>query len=573
MIVLGINSVYHESAAAIVVDGHVRAAVEEERFNRVKHGKPADVDTADVLPVQSIAFCLNTTGLTPADIDFIAYSFDPARRQSGFQTDFLGRPNDWGTVEGEQLFINGVRRVPVAISELLNRDFTESFEWVSHHLAHAASVYFPSGFENAAVMVIDGIGEASTVMLATGKGNTLNAIDSVPFPNSLGFLWEKLSKFLGFSEYDAAKVMGLAGYGKPDFYVAAFDELIEISETGFNVRADLLRFRDDDLEHLSNLFGAPRRREDPIEQRHYDIAAALQQRNDQAVLAVANHLYSMHASDSLCFAGGVALNCVTNSLLKEEGPFENIYIPPAPHDAGGAVGAALYTYFQNESFDELGQTAQHDPLIPGAYSGPAYDDEQIQTAFSVAGISARRSSDVAEEVSEFLANGQIVGWFQGAMEFGPRALGNRSLLADPRRRDTRERLNRRIKHREDFRPFGPSVLEEFADEWFEIGRYSYSYNYMLFAPPVRPEKADQSPAVLHADGTSRIQVVSSRSNERYHQLISAFHRRTDVPMVLNTSFNDNEPLVCTPSDACATFCGTEIDVLVLGDWIATERPG
>ncbi|MFD9545128.1 carbamoyltransferase [Streptomyces sp. NPDC060022] len=560
MNVLGINCVYHESSAAIIVDGSVIAAAEEERFNRVKHAKPASVDTADIMPVASIAFCLEAAGLRPEDIDQVACSFDVELRKSSFELDPLSKPGDWGSAEGERLFTAAVERVPDAVSAALGVDVTDRFVWVPHHVAHAASAYYPCGDGDATVLVVDGIGESATAMLGGGAGTTLQRIDQLAYPNSVGFVWEKLSDFLGFSPYDASKVMGLAAYGNPQKFS---DAMARVAGAGLpEVHSSIFEFRLDGFAGLESVFGPHRRPGDPLEQHHLDVAAALQDWNDHTILSLAERAYELHPSSTLAYSGGVALNCTTNSLLKEKGPFSHVYIPSAPHDAGTAVGAALWAYYR--STDTMA------PVSDSPYTGPEYGDDAILAAFGEAGVEARRSDDIAYEVAQRIANGQVIGWFQGKMEVGPRALGNRSLVADPRDPGMRDMLNRKVKHREDFRPFAPSVLEERARDWFEMGRESESYRYMLYTCPVRPERADQIPAVLHTDGTSRVQTVSVRDNPRYHRLISCFEAATGVPMVLNTSFNDSEPIVCSPRDALATFAGTRIDAVAIGDFIASR---
>lgn len=568
MKVLGINCVYHESSAAVVVDGRVVAAAEEERFNRVKHGKPARVDNADAVPLASMAFCLRAAGVRLRDIDVVAYSFDLELRRGGFHVDPLCTPGDWGSAEGEQAFLASLARVPETVSAALGADVTDRFRWVPHHLAHAASAYYPCGDEDAAVLVVDGIGEVATALLGGGHGTLLTRTADLRYPDSVGFVWEKLSAFLGFSAYDASKVMGLAGYGDPTRHGRAFRELVGGDDGQFRARPELFEFRLDGFGHLEERFGPRRRPGEPIEQRHADVAAALQDWTDHLLLSLAHRVHDLHPSSTLCYAGGVALNCTTNWLLKEKGPFARVYIPPAPHDGGTAVGAALWAYF-----DTVGPRPGFAPALTTAYQGPDYGEQEIVAAFAEAGLTPHRSDDVAREVARRVAGGQVVGWFQGRMETGPRALGNRSLLADPRDPGMRQVLNRKVKHREDFRPFAPSVLAERAREWFEMGRDSDGYHYMLYACLARPDRAARIPAVVHVDGTSRVQVVAREHNPRYHELIAHFEDVTGVPMVLNTSFNDSEPIVCSPRDALTTFAATRIDAVAFGDFVAERRPG
>jgi len=560
MITLGINSAYHESSAALVVDGRVVAAAEEERFNRVKHGKPARVDNAHQPPSAAIAFCLESTGVSAAQLDAVAYSFDPRLRQRTFQADPLSKPGDWGTPAGEEVFQASLARVPAELSKLLDRDVSSCLQWVPHHMAHAASAYYPSGFDEAAVLVVDGIGEQATTLLAVGRKGRIDHLRHLDHPHSLGFLWEKLSKYLGFSEYDACKVMGLAGYGNPSEFAERFGAFVTVEGGGFRLRPEVLEFRLDTFEALERVLGPRRDARGPLTQAHKDIAAALQEQTNNALLALVEELYRLAPVDALCLAGGVALNCTSNWLVKEKGPFKEVYIPSAPHDAGTAVGAALLVHHQRGGVTQ-------GPVMPTPYMGPRYSDEDIARLFAAEGVHATRSEDIAADVAALIAKGCIVGWFQGAMEFGPRALGNRSLLADPRSPEIRELMNVKVKHRETFRPFAPSVLAERSAEWFELGRPSASLGAMLFACPVRPGQQARIPAVLHIDGTARVQVVRREENSLYHDLISHFERLTGVPIVLNTSFNDSEPIVCSPRDALATFRSTRIDALAMGSYL------
>lgn len=577
MNILGINSAYHETAAALIVDGQVRCAVEEERFNRIKHGADARVDNPHELPVHSIQYCLAQAQVRPADLDAICFSFDPALRQQGWQPDPYALPNDWGHPAGEAIFQEALLRVPNALSELLQLDIASRFHWVSHHLAHAASAYYPSGFDPAGILVIDGIGEDATALLAYGNGRQLETLQRIPMPHSLGFLWEKLSKFLGFSEYDASKVMGLAGYGNPLTYREHFAEFLQYSDDGsFQINDHVLQFRQPNFDSLEALFGPIDRLETPGQsQKGRDIAATLQSVTNDIMLALVNELHRQRPSAALCMAGGVALNCTSNWFVKEQGPYQQLYIPSAPNDAGTAIGAALYHYYQQptRTHQASGQV-QSSPsvdVMPHPYTGPSFSDAEIYQLLQRQERPFRKSANVAQETATLIADGKIVAWFQERMELGPRALGNRSLLADPRNPAMREVLNRKVKHREIFRPFAPSVLEEYAADWFEIGKFSESYRYMLYACPVHEAKINQIPAVVHIDDTARIQTVAKEINPKYHQLITQFYALTGVPLVLNTSFNDSEPIVCTPQDALATFNKTQIDVLVLGDYIVERE--
>jgi carbamoyltransferase len=435
------------------------------------------------------------------------------------------------------------------------------FHWVSHHLAHAASAYYPSGFPDAAILVVDGIGECGTAMLAHGVGEAIRPVRELMYPHSLGFLWEKLSELLGFSEYDACKVMGLAAYGDPEALWPRFQRIATFDADGLPVvDPAVLQFRLPRFDGLEHALGLPRRAPTaPLRSEHRDLAAALQRYTEDAVLSMGALAHATLGCKSLCYAGGVALNCVANSRLKEEGPFEQLFIPSAPNDAGTAIGAALQLYHAR---------APRGAYVESAYSGPELSDGDVERALAGTAFEVRRVEDPAAEAARLLARGEVVGWLQGRMEFGPRALGNRSLLADPRHAETREVLNRVVKHREDFRPFGPSVLADKAEDWFELGaRRSPSMSYMLFTCPVRAERRARIPAVTHVDGSARLQLVTADGNPMYHRLITEFDRLTDTPVVLNTSFNDSEPIVCTPSDALSTFARTRFGALVMGNFV------
>jgi carbamoyltransferase len=562
--VLGINSAYHESAACLLRDGLPVAFAEEERFNRRKHGKPARVDNADELPRQAIQFCLRQAGIELAEVEAIGYSFDPPER---LRNTGLGEPvmaGDWGSEAGEALFQSRLRNIPAALGEMAGTDLRGRFHWIEHHLCHAASAFLVSPFEEAAVLAVDGIGEFGTAWLGHGQGTELRPLAKVLYPHSLGFLWEKLAEFLGFDRYDACKVMGLAAWGEPKVFAPQFASLLSSNSEGeLRVDAARLRFRADDFAPLETLLGPRRRPGEPLTPRHSDLAAALQEATNKALLDLAGALRRRTGSSRLCLAGGVALNCVSNYVIQQSGLFEELYIQPAAHDAGTALGAAVRLW--------CGRFGGGRAFVfEHPYYGPEYTEAQLLAALEQARARYRRAADPAAEAAQLIADGAVVGWFQGRMEAGPRALGNRSLLADPRRPDMRAALNQKIKHREAFQPFAPAVLAERASAWFQIPAPSRSSDFMLFAYPVRPERARSIPAVVHADGTSRIQTVRAETNPLFHRLISEFERRTGVPMALNTSFNDSEPIVCRPEDALRTFRQTRIDALVLGPFVVTK---
>jgi carbamoyltransferase len=554
--VLGINSVYHESAAALLVDGTLVVAVEEERFNRIKHGKSADFDNPHQFPEHAIRFCLKNTRFTARDIDHVAYSFDPKVRRQRYRA-------EWWPPRFEETFRLRIGQVQGVAEELLGRPLGQRFHFVSHHIAHAASAYFPSGFDRAAILSIDGIGEVAGSTLAKAAGTRIQSVETFDYPHSLGFLWEVISCQLGFSNYDASKVMGLAAYGNPEVFRRQFQSILRVGEEDYAVNPEFLGFHPSQFARLEAMFGRPRY-DSELRPFHADIAAALQEATNTAVLALVRRLKRKVPFDNLCLAGGVALNCVTNEVVRKSGVFSHVFIPSAPHDAGTAVGAAYVVHCAKQN-----RPPPRGNSTP--YLGPAFDRREILAAVKMAGLKFRRSKAPAREAADMIADGKIVAWFQGRMEFGPRALGNRSLLADPRRPDMRNILNQKVKHREDFRPFAPSVMAERADEWFEVGAHSTSHEFMLFACSVKPGRRGQIPAVVHRDGSARVQLVSRESNRDFHELLSCFYAQTGVPLVVNTSFNDSEPIVCTPTDAIVTFRKSGIDALVMDNVILTAQ--
>ncbi len=565
MIILGINSAYHESSAALLVDGKLTCFIEEERINRFKHGKHALIDNPHILPEGAIEGCLNFAGLKVSDIDCFAYSFSQSGRLQNIGVDKHLTPGQWGTREGEMLFHQNLQRVPDELAKIVGSYRHDRLVWVDHHLAHAGSAFYCSPFERALVMVVDGIGEFDSISVYKGIDKRLEKIFSVPYPHSLGFLWEKFCMYLGFSEHDACKLMGLSSYGNPEVFAEKFRQVAQLDDdTLFKVDNEITRFRSADMSTLEALFGPTRRREDAITDNHRNLAASLQQFTENVLLELCRRMRQIEPSDYLCLSGGTALNCVANAMIQQKAGFKEVYIQPAANDAGSAIGAALQVWC-----DTLGNPRRY--VMNHALWGPEYSDSQIEEALAQTTFKADKVSDPAERAAAFINEGKIVGWFQGRMETGPRALGNRSLLADPRRRDMRDILNRKIKHREDFRPFAPSVLTEAADEWFEIpANKSLSSDFMLYAYPTKSGRAELIPAVVHVDKTSRIQTVDQKVNPQYHRLISEFAKLSQVPMVLNTSFNDSEPIVMSPSDALSTFSRTGIDALFLGNYMIVK---
>lgn len=571
---LGINAAYHDQAACLIRDGRLIAAAEEERFTHVKHGKrPVPFSTWE-LPFHAMDYCLGEGGITLAEVDHVAYSYDPYL--------LLGRHKDDATIAlpmkpGESatparwesawdpLFLASIVNAPGQLLDGAPHHLQERFRdarsrgrvrwhFVAHHLAHAASAFHVSPFDRAAVMTLDGRGEKATTGYALGDGNRLEWLGQVHMPHSLGILYEQVTSYLGFlHSSDEYKVMALASYGKPR-YLADFREIIRLGVDGqFTIEPNRLQER----------FGPARPRGGPFEPKHYDIAHSLQVALEDTVLELARWLHGASGSDNLCMAGGVALNCVMNARLRDRGPFQHIWIQPAAGDAGTALGAALWIDAAERPDGRRAAPMDH------AFLGPAFADEEIEGFIRWSKLPYRRLTDVAEETAEILARDKVIGWFQGRMEFGPRALGARSILASPIHAEMQARLNE-IKDREDFRPVAPVVLEEEAAEWFVGAEVS---PFMLFVYDVRPEKAESIPAVRHVDGTARIQTINRAQNPAYYDLIRAFRARTGVPVLVNTSFNTRgEPIVCTPRDAIESFWTSPLDALVIGSFLL-EKPG
>jgi len=559
-VILGINSAYHEPSVSISVDGEIIAAAEEERFNRMRHGKVADLRNPQVLPVQSIKYCLAEAGISPYDLTHIGYSFSPEKRlANGRNVEEATAQGRSGTEEGEELFYRLLKKIPLKLGELLGVDVRDRFRWIDHHCCHAASAYFGSAHDEAAIMSLDGIGEVCSTWLGRGVGNRIEPVREILYPNSLGFLWTKVSRFLGYGEYGQWKVMALGAYGDSKTFYDAFRKFVSYDEDGnLSIDGGVLQFRVDSNERFEELLGSGRAPDEPLEQRHYDVAAALQRVTDEAVLSLARYLKKSTGSRNLCYAGGVALNCLTNRVLVENGPFESVFIQPAANDAGTSLGACYYLWHHvlgNPKGDAVGHTCL----------GPSYSIDDIDLYNRSCGVQATVPGDLASDVAGLLADGKTVVLYQDRMEFGPRALGNRSILADPRRSDMPRLLNERIKQREFFRPFAASVLEEHAVEWFDIHRASPAQRFMLLAYPVCQEKLGLIPAVTHVDGTTRIQAVNRATSPLFHDIIEVFHGMTGIPMLLNTSFNDNEPIICTPENALETALRAGLDYLVMED--------
>jgi carbamoyltransferase len=571
MYTLGINAAFHDPSACIVKDGQLLAAAEEERFTHIKHGKRPTPFTAYELPFHAIDYCLATADIHLREVDHIAYSFDPYKLLAGYvKGDEIplplhptGNGEKEGYAEWDPLFLSFIVNAPGQLADgyphHLQRRFAgagshaEKWHFVDHHIAHAASAFLPSPFEHAAVMTIDGRGEKATTSYYTGHGNTLRPLGAVQMPHSLGLLYEEVTDYLGFlRSSDEYKVMALASYGRPA-YLEPFRSILHVGEKG-NYTID--------PHDLESMFGPARRRNGPMTQHHFDIAHSLQKVLEETVLQLVAWLHETTGEENLCLAGGVALNCVLNAAIRDKSPFRNIWVQPAAGDAGTALGAALY--IDAEKRKDAGRRFHMDH----AYWGPAYADEEIERFLQWTKVPYRRLDDVAGETAAILAQDKVIGWYQGRMEFGPRALGSRSILASPINPAMQSRLNE-IKDREDFRPVAPVVLEEEAEEWFENADAS---PFMLFVHKVRSDKSDKIPAVRHVDGTARIQTIRRDQHEAYYRLLQEFKKLTGVPVLVNTSFNTRgEPIVCTPRDAIECFWTSPFDALVINSFLLEKE--
>jgi carbamoyltransferase len=582
VITLGINAYHGDAAAALLGEGRVIALVEEERFRRVKHWAG--------FPEHAIRSCLQTAGVRASDVDHLAISRDPRAhvlRKALFA--MRARPSIELVRDRfrNRSRVAGVGDRGAEVLDLTPDEVRRRMHWVEHHPAHLASAFYVSPFDEAAVCAIDGFGDFVSTSMAIGGGHQLGVVQQVYFPHSIGLLYLAITQFLGFPTYgDEFKVMGLAPYGEPD-RVDAIRRLIQLKRSG-DFELDLSYFRHhvdgvgmtwDDGEptidavytpKLEQLLGPAREPDEPLAPRHEAIAASLQVVFEEAAFHVLNALHERSRMKRLCLAGGCAMNSVMNGKIRERTPFEEVYVQPAAGDNGTALGAALYVHHH-----VLGNPRRF--VLDHAYWGPAFDETALHAALEarLAELTARdclvrRSEDeddLCRWTADRIAEGKIIGWFQGAMEWGARALGNRSILADPRRPDMRDIINGKIKLREKFRPFAPSILEEALDAYF-VG--AVPDPFMIQVYPVRPEKRSVIPAVTHVDGSGRLQTVSRQSNPLYWRLIKAFEKLTGVPVLLNTSFNENEPIVHRPEEALACFLRTGMDVLVLGPFVVEK---
>ena len=561
MNILGISCFYHDSAAALIKNGQLVAAAQEERFTRKKH----DQD----FPSHAVRYCLSEGGIQPQDIDYIGFYDKPFIKFERILTTYIATfPKSLPSfLKSMPVWLKEKLWIPQKIREELGE--TAKLLFVEHHLSHAASAFFVSPFSESAILTADGVGEWETTTMGIGNGKNITLTDSIHFPHSLGLLYSAFTFYLGFRVNSAEyKVMGLAPYGKPVFADLILREIVSLKDDG-SFRLNMKYFAYDygltmTNNHFHKLFGAPPRTpESTLTQFHKDVAASIQHVTDEIMLRMTTHLHKKTGSDNLCLAGGVALNCVSNSKVLGSSGFKKMFIQPAAGDAGGSVGAAFYIYnmlLKNErSF-----TWSHNFL------GPEYSDDAIGQLLQQLGLPGEQQSgrNLLINTAQLIADQNVVGWFQGRMEFGPRSLGARSILADPRNPENYSRVNLKIKFRESFRPFAPTVLFYRLDDFFEFDRPS---PYMLFVAQVRTDRRT-IPAVTHVDGSARLQTITRDEHPLYYDLIGEFEKRTGCPVVINTSFNvRGEPIVCTPLDAIKCFLRTDMDYLILGSFVLDKR--
>lgn len=594
MYILGISAFYHDSAAALVDDkGLIIAAAQEERFTRKKH----DSD----FPTQAVNYCLKEAGITLKDVAQIVFYDKPfikferlletylAYAPTGFSSFKIALPV-WVK---EKLFLK--KLINKSLKKIdKSQDYYEKLLFSEHHLSHAASAYYASPYDEAVILTLDGVGEWATTSVGIGKGSKIEIVKEMHFPHSLGLLYSAFTYYTGFKvnsgEY---KLMGLAPYGQPTYYDVIMDKLVDVKSDGsFCLNLDYFTYMTGTRmtgKKFDDLFGGPARTPDQLlTQKHMDLAASIQKVTEEIMLRMTRALYQEYKIDNLCLAGGVALNCVANGKILKDNAFKNIWIQPAAGDAGGALGAALaVAYLYHQAPKEKSKSDK----MRGSYLGPAFSDAEIAARLKTAGAKFEQKDEkaVIDETAQALADGKAIGWFQGRMEYGPRALGNRSILGDPRSPSMQKNLNLKTKFRESFRPFAPSVLREDLPQWFDIDADS---PYMLLVAPINDNKKramtdaeeklfgidklnivrSEIPAVTHVDYSARVQTIHQETNPQYHALITQFKKLTGCPVIVNTSFNvRGEPIVCTPEDAFRCFMGTNLDVLVVGNTILKKE--
>ncbi len=587
--ILGISAFYHDAAAALIVDGDIVAAAQEERFTRRKHDPE--------FPTQAIQSCLDQAGLVPEDLDYVGFYDKPLLKFDRLLETYLAfAPRGFKSfVESMPIWLRKKLHLSREIHKGLDGRYKKRIVFAEHHESHAASAFFPSRFDEAVILTLDGVGEWATASIATGKGNRVEIQQELHFPHSIGLLYSAFTYFCGFRvNFGEYKLMGLAPYGEPRYVDTILENLMDLKEDG-SFRLDLSYFNYcQGLTMTSPKFDAlfgrpPRPAESDLTQQDMDLAASVQKVTEEVMLRSARHAHELTGIKNLCLAGGVALNCVGNGRLLREGPFDDVWIQPAAGDAGGALGVASLIWYQ---LLDNPRTAVKPDQQAGSLLGPAFSTEEIKTVLDADGATYRQVTDEAallEEISTHLQNGKVVGHMQGRMEFGPRALGSRSIIGDARDQRMQRVMNLKIKYRESFRPFAPVVLHDHASEIFEMAEGVES-PYMLVVAPVQESlrlesdgqalegldklhaKRSTLPAITHVDYSARVQTVDPGRHGRFHRLMAKFHEDTGCPVLVNTSFNiRGEPIVCTPADAWRCFMGTEMDVLVIEDFILLKE--
>jgi carbamoyltransferase len=565
MYVLGLSCYYHDSAAALLKDGKIVAACQEERLSRKRH----DAD----FPAKAVKYVLREAGIGPEQLDAVGFYDKPLLKFERMLSTYAATfPRSFGSFrKAMPVWLKEKLWVPSLIRKEL-KGYKGPILFAEHHMSHAASAFLVSPYEEAAILTVDGVGEWATATFARGKGSDIEILKEIRFPHSLGLLYSAFTYYLGFKVNSAEyKVMGLAPYGKPVHFDRIMNEMIHLNEDGsFKLNMKYFSY-DYGLTMTNGAFseffgGPPRKAESWMSEREFDIAASVQKVCEAVVLKMANHIHQETGLTNLCMAGGVALNCVANGRVIRETPFKNLFVQPAAGDAGGAVGVAHYIY------NTLGKNPRG-PAWTDAYLGPEYTDDEARAYFDTRGAKyhALRRDELLQRTAKLISEGNVIGWYQGRMEFGPRALGGRSILADPRDEKMRDTLNQKIKFREGFRPFAPSVMADKAAEWFDIEVES---PYMLLVAQVREGKR-VIPSVTHVDNSARLQTVTREQNAMYYDLMAEFEKITGVPIIINTSFNvRGEPIVCTPHDAYMCFMRTNMDYLVVGHHLLakTEQP-
>ena len=559
MNILGISCYYHDSAACLLKDGVPVIAIQEERLNRVKNSPD--------FPIQAINHCIQAGGLSFQDIDCVAFYEKPHLKFSRVIIDHLRSfPFSLGNfLTSMPQWLQDRLILPLVLKREIG--YEGEVHFLEHHLSHAASTFLVSPFEEAAILTADGVGEWATMTYGHGKDRDIKVLKEMRYPDSLGLIYTAITAYLGFrANSGEGKTMGLASYGTPR-YLDKFKEIIQVKPDGsFRLDKRYFAFTTGKrmyTKRFINEFGPERKAEGELDQRHYDIAASLQIFVEETLISIANHVHKEVGSDNLCLAGGLFLNCVANQRILEETPFKRVFIQPASGDSGGALGAACYV---NNVFFDHPRTY----VMENAYLGTEYSDAEIKRVLSLIQFESQAfdEASLCEKIAQALFQGKIVGWFQGRMEFGPRSLGCRSILANPCLPEIQDILNSRVKHRESFRPFAPIVLEEKANEYFEMKQNS---PFMLLAPRVREDKMEVIPGVTHVDGTARVQTLAQDQNPLLYKLIEQFEGLSGVPVLVNTSLNlRGDPVSCSPEDALSCFERSEMDLLVMGKWVVEK---